>query len=349
MSANAEATFSRGNLAGTSDPRTQGHLMTAKHSPVSTFFALLKREYWEHRGGLWSAQIWTTVILLILMVLSILIGEAFRMKFIGNVDLSSISDLALDQVGPQEIREFRRGLGIGLWGLGMINQIVLYFVVLFYCIGALYDERKDRSILFWKSLPATDTQTVLSKLVTAVLVAPVLSLIAVAILHVGFLALVVLYSALHGVNPLPILWQPDVFLNVWGQMLATIPVHMLWAIPGIAWLLLASSWAKRAPFVWAVLVPILAGVFVGMIDTLSRLSMPRTWFWEHVVGRIFSSPGSMSLRPWEWRDNDNPFAEVVSWEQIGTTLTSAETWIGLIIGVGLIATAIWLRRYRDDS
>jgi ABC-2 type transport system permease protein len=325
-----------------------GTAMTVKHSPVSTFIALLKREFWEHRGGLWSAQIWTTIVMLALMVLSILIGEAFRFRFMDGVEISSLSQMAMSHIGPSEIEEFREGLGVGLWGLGMINQIVLYFVVLFYCIGALYDERKDRSILFWKSLPATDTQTVLSKFVTAIAVAPLLCLVAVAILHVGFIALIALYCLVHGVNALPLLWQPDVFLDTWGQMLASIPVHMVWAVPGIAWLLLASSWAKRAPFVWAVLLPVLAAVFYGMIESLLRLRLPSAWFWEHVTLRVLSAPGSLSLRPWQW-DGDNPFANLVSWDKLTTTITSAETWIGVAIGAGLLAVAIWLRRYRDDS
>ena len=326
--------------------------MPARHTPgsaLSTFTALLRREFWEHRGGLWSAQIWTTVVLLILMVLSILIGEAFRIRFMGDTDVAAISVQALGALGPDQVREFREGLRIGLWGLGMVNQIVLYFVVLFYCIGALYDERKDRSILFWKSLPATDTQTVLSKMVTAIVVAPVIAFVATAILHVGFLALVFLYLVLHGVGSLSVLWQPDIFLTTWAQMAAAVPVQMLWAVPGIAWLLLASSWAKRAPFVWAVLVPVLAGVFVGMIDTLARLRIPRTWFWEHVVGRIFSAPGGTTFQPWHWRDSSNPVANLVSWDSLAAVLSNPATWIGLVVGAGLLAAAIWLRRYRDDS
>jgi ABC-2 type transport system permease protein len=321
-------------------------------SALSTFTALLRREFWEHRGGLWSAQIWTTVVLLILMVLSILIGEAFRIRFMGDTDVAAISVQALSALGPDQVREFREGLRIGLWGLGMVNQIVLYFVVLFYCIGALYDERKDRSILFWKSLPATDTQTVLSKLVTAIVVAPVIALVATAILHVGFLLLVFLYLLLHGVASLSVLWQPDIFLTVWAQMAAAVPVQMLWAVPGIAWLLLASSWAKRAPFVWAVLVPLLAGIFVGMIDGMMRVSLPRMWFWEHVVSRIFTAPGltagATGLVPWRWRDGD-PVANLVSWDSLGAMLANPATWIGLVVGAGLLAAAIWLRRYRDDS
>ena len=140
-------------------------------TPLATFTALLRREFWENRGGLWTSQLWTTGILLVLIALSLLIGETFRVNLVGDVDVASLADLAGSQVQGTQLAELRRGLGIGLWSLGVLNQIVLYFVVLFYCISALYDERKDRSILFWKSLPATDTQTVLSKLVTAVLVA----------------------------------------------------------------------------------------------------------------------------------------------------------------------------------
>ncbi len=324
---------------------------TATHrtSPVSVFVALLKREFWEHRGGLWTGQLWTTGILLAMTLLSVLIGEAFRVRLGGGVDIGGVTEFVASQLSESDMAEYRRGLSIGLWAIGLINQIVLYFVVLFYCINTLYDERKDRSILFWKSLPATDTQTVLSKLVTAVLVAPVLAMVAIAILHVGFLLIIALYAVIQGVNPLPFLWQPGVYADVWLRMLATIPVHMIWAIPGIAWLLLASSWAKRAPFVWAVLVPILAGVFVGMLDALVRLGVPSTWFWENVVTRIFTSPGTMLLKPWNWQSAVNPFADSVSWSHLQTTLTAPATWIGLVIGLGLLAAAIWLRRYRDDS
>lgn len=319
-------------------------------TPLATFTALLRREFWENRGGLWTSQLWTTGILLVLIALSLLIGETFRVNLVGDVDVASLADLAGSQVQGTQLAELRRGLGIGLWSLGVLNQIVLYFVVLFYCISALYDERKDRSILFWKSLPATDTQTVLSKLVTAVLVAPVLALAAIAILHLGTLLLLSLYASFHGLNPWPVLWQPGLLLDVWLRTLATIPVHMLWALPGIAWLLLASSWAKRAPFVWAVLLPILAAVLASMLETLIRLRLPGSWVWEHVVGRIVSSPGMMSLQPWRWQQaSDNPFMEPVTWGQLRQTLVSIETGIGLLVAVALLAAAIWLRRYRDDS
>ncbi|MFB9069545.1 hypothetical protein [Pseudofulvimonas gallinarii] len=62
-------------------------------STLSTFVALLRREYWEHRGGLWSAQVWTAAVLLGLVVLSMLVGEAFRMNLVGNVDVRTLGML----------------------------------------------------------------------------------------------------------------------------------------------------------------------------------------------------------------------------------------------------------------
>ena len=53
---------------------------------------------------------------------------------------------------------------------------MLGFVVFFYCLGSLYDERKDRSVLFWKSLPVSDRDTVLSKALSALVVAPTLAI-----------------------------------------------------------------------------------------------------------------------------------------------------------------------------
>lgn len=321
-------------------------------APLSTFTALFRREFWEHRGGMWSAQLWTTGILLGFLVLSLLVGESFRLQFAGNVHVGTVIQPALDRIGPEEMAKMRTAMGTFLWAISGINHVVLYFVVLFYCIGALYDERKDRSILFWKSLPATDTATVLSKLVTATLVAPFLAFVATIILHLGVLVVIGLYVGFHGVNPMPFLWQPGVIGQVWSQMLLMIPVHMLWAIPGIAWLLLASSWARRAPFVWALLIPVLCGMAYAMLETALRLKAPSIWFWEHVVARIFLSPGSMLLRPWQWRghpDIENPFMGAVGWDRMQTILSSPETWIGLVVGAVLLGAAIWLRRYRDDS
>ena len=86
--------------------------------------------------------------------------------------------------------------------------MVLSCVVFFYLLGALYDDRRDRSVLFWKSMPLSDTQTVLSKVVAAAFVAPVFAVVAMILLHVGFLTLISLNALFHGINPIPLIWSP---------------------------------------------------------------------------------------------------------------------------------------------
>src|SRR3546814_13401578 len=86
--------------------------------------------------------------------------------------------------------------------------IVLAFVVFFYCLGALYDERKDRSVLFWKSLPVSDAQTVLSKVGSAVVVAPVLAVIASLVTMIGFMVMLSIVVLFHGGNQWTLLWGP---------------------------------------------------------------------------------------------------------------------------------------------
>lgn len=309
---------------------------------MNTMKWLIKREFWEHRGGFfWAPLIAGSIAVLFSLVAAVagtMLGRQNGMQVHGN---------------DAEIAEAMGAVGdVALLSGICIALAILAFVVFFYCLGSLYDDRRDRSILFWKSLPATDTATVLSKLVTATLVAPFLAFVATIILHLGVLVVIGLYVGFHGVNPMPFLWQPGVIGQVWSQMLLMIPVHMLWAIPGIAWLLLASSWARRAPFVWALLIPVLCGMAYAMLETALRLKAPSIWFWEHVVARIFLSPGSMLLRPWQWRGNpdiENPFMGAVGWDRMQTILSSPETWIGLVVGAVLLGAAIWLRRYRDDS
>ena len=42
-------------------------------------------------------------------------------------------------------------------------MLTAFLVGVFYCLDALHGERRDRSILFWKSLPVSDLTTVLAK------------------------------------------------------------------------------------------------------------------------------------------------------------------------------------------
>src|SRR5690606_26540433 len=107
-----------------------------------------------------------------------------------------------------DMAELARGIDLTLFLSSSWPFLVLAFVVFFYCLGALYDERKDRSVLFWKSLPVSDAQTVLSKVASAVVVAPVLAVVASLLTMLGFMLMLSVVVLVHGGNPWTLLWGP---------------------------------------------------------------------------------------------------------------------------------------------
>jgi len=128
-------------------------------------------------------------------------------------------------------------------------------VGVFYCLDALYGERRDRSILFWKSLPVSDVAAVLSKLAVPVVILPLLSFLITVATEFIMLGLTSVVFAGSGAN-IRELWTASTFLRlplIWLYHLLT--VHGLWYAPIYAWLLMVSAWAPRAPVLWAFLPP----------------------------------------------------------------------------------------------
>src|SRR5262249_27155182 len=139
-------------------------------------------------------------------------------------------------------------------------SMVMHIAVFFYLLDALQGERKDRSVLFWKSMPVSDTTTVLSKLFTGLIVSgAIVGVVAIATILARLLILSVV-MLIGGANPIP-MWAN---LQLFEMMAAVIYWQMiavaLWYAPVAAWLLLVSAWAKRVTILWAVLTPIAIGV-----------------------------------------------------------------------------------------
>src|SRR3546814_180103 len=203
-------------------------------------------------------------------------------------------------MGAHDLYRLGQGIDLSLFMASTWPLIVLAFVVFFYCLGALYDERKDRSVLFWKSLPLSDSQTVMSKAASALLIAPMLAVAASLLTMLGFLVVLSAMVLVHGGNPLEMVWGPGSPLKVAGQMLAVIPVYALWALPTAGWLLLCSSWAKSKPFLWAIMIPVFAGIFVTWFDLMQLFDLEAGWFWKNVVSRSL-----LSVVPGTWIDVAN--------------------------------------------
>ena len=341
------------DVAKSSVPRTPPH-------PTHKLKLLLRREFWEHKGGFFWAPIWAGGISLLLTLMALIFGEvAMRreavtgMKINGQVMINGL-DLSLitENMSPEDVQRLADGISLSTASAMFWPLLVLGFVVFFYCLGSLYDERKDRSELFWKSLPVSDRDTVLSKALSALVVAPTLA-IAVGIACMdAFLLVLSAFVLLHNGNPFALLWSPDNLLANAGLALAAIPVYALWALPSAGWLLLCSAWSKSKPFLWAIMIPVFAGVFISWFDVMNMFNLDSSWFWKNVVAHLLGGvfPGTwftaMDLHGLQAKELGN---HLVLLKGLYSVLASPQLWIGAGAGIAMITAAIRLRRWRDDN
>jgi len=153
---------------------------------ITTQLALLRREVWEHRS-IWITPAAVATITTLLAVAMVLAVAAFGEIF--NPDIEKIADATV----PESVR--RVALAVFLVGNTTVFLIAMWFLAIFYCLDALYAERKDKSILFWRSLPITDAETVISKLLTVFLAIPLATLAAVIVSHLLNLIIVSIWLA----------------------------------------------------------------------------------------------------------------------------------------------------------
>ena len=318
---------------------------------MKTFFWLVKREYWEHRGGFLWAPLVAGGIFLLLLILMILLFEIFRTH--AGVHVGFLNTL-VEKADAGDWESAGNAFDMILLIPSIILSAVLGFVVLFYSLGSLYDDRRDRSILFWKSLPVSDMRTVLSKVASALIMAPVFSILISVVMGVVLLLICAFFLAAHGIS----IWRLLAYthpLQVLGSLLSFVPLYALWALPSVGWLMFCSAWARSKPFLWGVAVPLIAGLFVGLFSVMSPLSFSAKWIWSHVILRALLSvfPGSEFVLDAQYLKNmpdTNPNESVaLSLLHSYTLLGSVELWIGVAAGIALIGGAIWFRRVRDDS
>jgi ABC-2 type transport system permease protein len=222
----------------------------------------------------------------------------------------------------------------GLIAAGMMMLTTLA-VGVFYSLDALYGERRDRSILFWKSLPVSDLTTVLSKAITAVLILPLVTFAITAMLQ--WIMLLVSSAVLlgNGLSAAPI-WTHASLVEKWLILLYHfLTAHGLWYAPIYGWLLLVSAWARRAPFLWA-------GLALLAVAVAEKIAFNTWHFGTMVATRMIGGgggseeflPGYLSMDPLM---HFNP----------GAFLMSPGLWIGLAVAAAFLAAAVRLRRYRD--
>jgi ABC-2 type transport system permease protein len=207
-----------------------------------------------------------------------------------------------------------------------------FVVGVFYCLDALHGERRDRSILFWKSLPVSDFTTVLSKAIIPLAVLPAITFVIILATQVimQLLASAALQmSGLSGATPTAssLLQQPVILLY-------SLVVLALWHAPIYAWLLLVSSWARRAVFLWAVLPPIAISVF-------EKVAFGTSYFQSMINYRL------MGFAREAFAGDSHGRIDSVTQLTPGNFLSTPGLWIGLAFAAAFLAAAIRMRRYRE--
>lgn len=317
---------------------------------MNTFYWLLKREYWEHRGSFLWAPIIASATFLAFNLMALITAVVFANRWGWEISTQPYDSIA------RALQDHGSDLGavvdISLLSATGIATITMIFVVFFYCLGALLDDRRDRSVLLWKSMPVSDTATVLSKYVSAAVVVPVIATLIGMACALLMLLLTATTFALHGMPASVILDAAHPF-KVFFSLLALLPVNLVWALPTLGWLLLVSAWARSKAFLWAVGIPVGVGILMSWFDVLGSLNLGIDWFWSHVVSRLL-----LGMVPYGWMDFGsifermesgvgvlNPFDVQSAWVQ----LVQPDFWIGAIAGIIMIVAAIQLRKLRTEA
>ena len=221
-------------------------------------------------------------------------------------------------------------------------------VAFFYAIDSLYADRRDRSVLFWKSLPLSDAETVLSKFAVAAVVIPIVTLAAALVAQLVVASGGSIKLAMSGLSG-GLMWQPEALLGGFVVALLWCITAVLWYAPVIAYLMLVSAWAQKAPFLWAVLPP------VGIV-LLERVALYTSYAGDFIAYRLFGLYKLLGSREGP-QVNDHEMAseeisKVMQLDLVGSIrnfYSSPDLWLGVVAAGLLVAAAMWVRRYRDET
>jgi ABC-2 type transport system permease protein len=274
-----------------------------------------RRELWESRS-IYIAPLAAGALALVACLVSVArLPE--RMRAAGAVDLAQQLEMV---EGPYDMA-------------GLLIMGATFLVALFYSLDALYGERRDRSILFWKSLPVSDTTTVLAKASIPMLVLPALTFLVSMVVQTIVLLATRAALAGSGVDA-QAAWGHFSFWHAsWMLLYHLIALHGLGYSPFYAWLLLVGAWARRLPILWATLPPIAIGVF-------EKVAFNTSYFAELLMGQL----GGRSHHA--TRVASSMSMDSLSSPPPGEFLINPGLWLSLVVAAVFLALAIRLRRQR---
>jgi ABC-2 type transport system permease protein len=299
------------------DPR--GPAVIAATRP---FYWSVRRELWENRS-IYFAPLAVASVYFVGFLISL-------RKLPQNMRATAALDPALQ---PGELAQLYSHAA-------MLLLLTTLIVTVFYCLDALHGERRDRSILFWKSLPVSDLTTVLAKASIPLVVLPLIVFATTVVLQWIMLLVSSVALLFSGVGA-AMLWARLPLLQMEMVLLYTLVAATLWYAPIYCWLLLVSGWARRAAFLWAVLPPLALGIFESIAFHTSYI---------HAIARQRFIGFAFYAFALQMPDGSMIDPHLIPTSQLtpGRLLGSPGLWIGLAVAAAFLAAAVRLRHYRES-
>jgi ABC-2 type transport system permease protein len=287
-------------------------------SPTRPLYWSVRRELWENRS-IYLAPLGVAVFAVVALVIHA-----------GTMPGHMPGMLANDPAA--------QGSASYTYRIAALLLLVTAFVVgAVYSLEALNSERRDRSILFWKSLPVSDLTTVLAKASVPLVILPLIAFATIVAMHVAMLLLSAIVLVVQGYSVAP-LWREVQLLRMWPALAYGVLAMALWHAPLHAFLLLMSGWARRTAALWAVLPLVALGVIEKVtLDSTHVANAVRHrlvgWY-----GEAFVVHGRESI----------PFAATTAVSP-GRLLSSPDLWLGLLVAAALLVAAVRVRRTREPG
>jgi ABC-2 type transport system permease protein len=301
-------------------PPDMQEIAPAVISPTRPLYWSVRRELWENRS-IYIAPLAVAAV----YMLGFLISLFWMPRSLHGLE-------ALHDATPQPI-----ALAMPYSHAAMLIMIVGFLVGIFYSLDALHGERRERSILFWKSLPVSDFTTVLAKASVPLFILPVVVFAITVTLQLIILLVngaVLLLSGAGAATP----WHPPLF-EMELVLLYSLIVLALWHAPLYMWLLLVSGWPRRATFLWAVLPPM-------ALAALEFIAFHTSYLGSLLRDRLYG----FAAAAFDLKDKAGVFIDphFIPLTQLapGRFFSSPSLWIGLVVAAIFFYAAVRLRRYQ---
>jgi ABC-2 type transport system permease protein len=297
------------------------------HGMAGTLLMLGRRELWEHRG-LWIAPLAVAGVMIALCVIAILHAHPALRARAGDLEWFT---------AEQRSEAF---IYAG-WSLASPLFLVAYIVVFFYLCDCLYAERKDRSILFWKSLPVSDELTVAAKFLIAAVAVPLGVYVLAAFTGLVFISFWNTFVSLGGAPQLRV-WDGAAWVLAEWRLLLLVVLTSLWYAPLYAYVMLISAWARRSVLLWVSVPPAVAPL-------LEWLTFHTHYLWDFLGYRCFGIWRAIGFGGTRIGRHAHIGGPNLAAGHFAAAFSNIDLWLGVVVAVALLYAAARIRRYRDDT